>query len=109
VAANLRLIRLVKTTVLISALWTLCCAILLIGLQVRAWWRDGIWNSYSILALIKGDPDVTYTTASYTEPTIVDRLLEIPAIVPLIIVATFFRALHGWLAEIEKRSSIPRR
>jgi hypothetical protein len=87
VVATLRLLRFAKATALISALWTILCAVLLIGVQAKGWWYEGRWESYSILSPIKGDPEVTYSTASYTEPTIVDRLLQIPAIVVLIIVA----------------------
>jgi hypothetical protein len=109
VVAKGRLVRVAKTTALASALWTIFCAFLLFGLQVKSWWQNGIWRSYSVMALVQGEPEITYATASYREPTVVERLLEIPAIVLLIVVATLLLVLHGRLTEIEKQSSVPPR
>jgi hypothetical protein len=105
VVAPLRLLRFAKTTAFISALWTICCAMVVIVLQAKAWWRDGSWNSLSILAVVRGEPEVTYSTASYSAPTMIDRLLDLPALVPLLLAAMALFALYGWLAEVERRSS----
>jgi hypothetical protein len=88
VSAFLRLVRFTKTIALISALWTILCSALLAGWQVTSWLRDGLWNPYPVAAIIKGDLDVTYTTASYTDKGIVGWLLDLPAIIPLLLAAT---------------------
>ena len=105
VSAFLRLVRFTKTIALISALWTIVCSVLLVGSQVTFWLRDGLWNSYPLAAIIKGDREITYSTASYTERGIVDWILETPTIVPLVIAATLLLALYSWLATIEKQNS----
>jgi len=105
VSAFLRLVRLTKTIALISALWTILCSVLLVGSQVTFWLRDGLWNSYPLAAIIKGDREITYTTSSYTDKGFVDWFLDIPAIVPLLIAATVLLALYSWLAGIEQQSS----
>jgi hypothetical protein len=104
-ALSRRLIRFTKTTALISFLWTLFCAVLLLGWQVAIWFREGIWHSYTVAALVKADPEVTYTTSSYTAQTTIEKLLEIPAIIPLLIVAALLRAFYGWVAALENDSS----
>jgi hypothetical protein len=81
VALSQRLIRFTTTTALIAALWTIFCTALLVGWQVAVWLKAGVWHSYTVAELIKGDPEVTYTTASYTNEGMLEKLLEIPAIV----------------------------
>jgi hypothetical protein len=105
VSAFLRLVRFTKTTALISALWTILCSVLLAGRQGISWWREGLGSPYSLAALIKGDREITYTTASYTEKGILDWVLDLPAIVPLLMAATLLLALYSWLATIEKQTS----
>jgi hypothetical protein len=104
-ALDQRLIRLTKTTALISALWTSFCAAFLVGWQVTVWLREGVWHSYTVGALIMGDPEVTFTTASYTEEGIVEKLLEIPAVVPLLVAVILLFAFHSWVASFEKEFS----
>jgi hypothetical protein len=55
--------------------------------------------------MIRGDREITYSTASYTETGVVDWVLEIPTLVPLVIAATLLLALYSWLATIEQQSS----
>jgi hypothetical protein len=84
---------------LFSALWTTFCAALLVGWQITRWLREGVWHSDTVAAIIKGDPEVTYTTASYTE-------VEIPAIVPLMLAVILLLAFRSWVAGIETEGQL---
>jgi hypothetical protein len=90
---------------LFSALWTTFCAALLVGWQITRWLREGVWHSDTVAAIIKGDPQVTYSTASYTEAGILEKVLEIPAIVPLMLAVILLLAFRSWVAGIETESS----
>jgi hypothetical protein len=109
VSAFLRLVRFTKTIALISALWTIVCSVSLLAWQVGSWLRDGTWSSYPLAAMIRDDREITYSMASYTESSVVGRVLEIPTIVLLVIAATLLLALYSWLATIEQQNSPLRR
>jgi hypothetical protein len=101
-ALDQRLIRLTKTAALISALWTVFCAALLFGWQAVVWLKQGVWRSYTVASLIRGDPEVTYTTASYDSNQLLEDFLELPAIIPLLVAAILLLAFQSWMASIQK-------
>ena len=111
-----RVLKFAKVTALLSAVWTILCAVMIVGMQVTSWLGNGVWDTYrlsSILKKLKSDQNITYVTASAhkfeTELTIkqviADWLLGIPAIVPLLIVAALYLAFYLRLAAIEKEAS----
>ena len=102
-----RLVQFAKITALLSAVWTILCAALIIGLQVFS----GEWNAYrlsSVIESLKRDQNSVYVTASSnkseTEWTIADWLLELPAIVPLLIIAALLLAFYLRLAVLAKEA-----
>ena len=106
-----RLVRFAKTTALLSAVWTILCAVLIVGWQVVSWLQNGVWEPYSLSSIIKGlqgNQDITYATASANKSVtggITDWLLEIPAILPFLIASTLLLTFYTWLATIEKKNS----
>jgi hypothetical protein len=110
------LVRFAKMTALLSAVWTLLVAVLIVGRQTTSWLQHGVWDPYPISAVINGlekDRGSAYIMASSgraaTEVTILqgttDWLLEIPAIAPLLIASVLLLVFYSGLLVIEKRYS----
>ena len=108
------LVRFATMTALLSAVWTILVAVLIVGRQATSWLQNGVWETYSLSSVIndlKKDQGSTYTTASSdrtaSELTIMqgapDWLLEIPAIVPLLIASVLLLVFYSRLVVIEKR------
>ena len=108
------LVRFATMTALLSAVWTILVAVLIVGRQTTSWLQNGVWETYSLSSVINGlkkDQGSTYTTASSdrtaSELTIMqgapDWLLEIPAIVPLLIASVLLLVFYSRLVVIEKR------
>jgi hypothetical protein len=110
------LVRFAKMTALLSAVWTLLVAVLIVGRQATSWLQYGVWDPYplsSVINSVEKDRGSAYMTASSgrtaTEVTILqgmtDWLLEIPAIVPLLIASVLLLVFYSGLLVIEKRYS----
>jgi hypothetical protein len=96
--------------VLVSTVWTILCAVLIVGWQVTSWLQGGIWDPSlsSMIRSLQGNQDITYATASANKPAtegITDWFLEIPAIVPLLIASALLLVFYAWLATIEQEDS----
>ena len=106
-----RFVKFAKMTALFSAVWTVLCTATLIGWQAFS----GVTDAYrlsSIVDRLKSNDNGVYSTASLNtsagltiKQQIADWLLEIPAIVPLLVVAAMLLAFHRWLAVIENEVS----
>jgi hypothetical protein len=107
-------VKFAKITALLSAAWTILCAVMIVGFQAASWIRNGVWDGYrlsSVLKSLKGDQNITYVTASAdkfdaeltTKQAIADWLLGIPAIVPLLIVAALHLAFYLGLGSSKKK------
>ena len=104
-----KVVKLTKVTALLSAGWTILCAVMIIGWQVSSGVEDSSRLS-SIVKILKSDQKSTYVTANSTEYTgalttnqvMIDWLLQIPALVPLVIVAALLLLFYRRLAVIEK-------
>jgi hypothetical protein len=114
-SAFLQVVKFAKMTALLAAAWTILCAVLIVGWQVTSWIQNGEWEAYrvsSVIISLKNDRNYKYVTASLdkieTDSTIqqvlADWLLDIPAIVPLLIVAALLLAFYLKLSAIEKRA-----
>jgi hypothetical protein len=89
---------------------------LLLGWQVTDWIKDSIWNPYPLSSLVEslnGNQNTTYVTASVDTSTVatlkraaVEWLLEVPTIVPLLVVIALHLALYLYLAALEKKEII---
>jgi hypothetical protein len=110
------LVRFAKMTALLSAVWTLLVAVLIVGRQATSWLQHGVWDPYPLSSVINGlekDRGSAYITASSgrpaTEVTILqgttDWLLEIPAIAALLIASVLLLFFYSGLLVIEKRYS----
>jgi hypothetical protein len=108
------LLRSAKIAALLSAVWTILCAVLLIGSQVTTWLHTGAWDAYPISSAInnlKNDGVNTYVTASSDKPELtstqvmVDWLLEIPTIVALLIALSSLLAFYRLVKIIESNRS----
>jgi hypothetical protein len=111
-----RVVKVAKITALLSAVWTILCAMMIVGFQVIFWLRNDVWDTYRISSVIKsleGDRTITYVTASSDKfeaewtinRVIAEWLLGVPAIVPLLIVAALQVAFCLRLAAIDKDAS----
>ena len=112
--AFLRLIRFAKLTALIAGIWTIFCAVLLFGLEMFAFLKEGTWHALplsSVFRTTRVGSDEVYSTASIDvvktsyPATSVDALLQIPVIVPLLIAVALLTVFYLWLLKIERRSS----
>jgi hypothetical protein len=108
-----QLLRFAKLTAVLAAALTILCAVMIVGWQVTSWIQNGEWNSYpvsSVISSLQRDQNNTYVTASLKKvetgspfwEAVADWLLDIPAIVPLLIVAALLLAFYLKLSAIEK-------
>jgi hypothetical protein len=108
VPATQRLLKFARLTALLSAAWTILCALLLLGWQTMVWLRDDAWQSYTLATVIRNlhrTEDLTYVTASADRARtegVGDWLLDTPASAFLLIVAAMLLAFYLWLARAEK-------
>jgi hypothetical protein len=111
-----QLARFAKLTALFAGALTILCAAMIVGWQVTFWIQNGEWNAYPISSVINGlhsDGNTTYITASLKKvesgssikQAMTDWLLEIPAIVPLLIVASLLLVFYLKLSAIENAAS----
>ena len=108
--ALLRLIRWAKITALVATIWTISYVILIVGWQISGFVRESDWPAMSVKFVLKelgSSRTAIYETAatrgiggSYMS---FDKLLELPAIVPLLLVAALLTAFYLWLSHIEKQ------
>ena len=99
-------------TALVADIWTIFCAVLLVGWQVFVFLREGSWHPLplsSVFNTLKSSGSEIYSTASIdkigrSHPTnLVDALLQVPIIVPLILGAALLTAFYLWLSDTERR------
>jgi hypothetical protein len=105
-----------KQMAILSAVLTIVCAVLVVGLEFVSWKRDGVWNSYrlsSVIESIKGDRDVTYVMASVDrqpaeltiKQSLVEWVLGIPVIALLMVAVVLHFVLYLYLTTLEKEAS----
>jgi hypothetical protein len=105
VSAFQRTVKFAKLTALLSAVWTIVCAALL------AWISSGAAETYrvsSVARFLKSTANSFALASVPNEATadthaLADWLLDLPATVPLLIVAALLLVLYRWLAMIERR------
>ena len=108
------LLTIAKSTTLLSAVVTIVYVVAIVGVQVTAWFRTGMWETYrlgSVIRSLTSGRTAVYTTASVsapaTEPTttqaLVGWLLEIPTTTILLAVVALHFAFYLYLAAFEKR------
>jgi len=106
------LVRFAKIAALLSAAWTMLCAVLVVGPQVSAWLQDGVLDAYSLSSTISRlHGNQKYFTAgsdNLRSNWIVDWLLEVPAVVPLLTASALLLAFYAWVATVEKEISTER-
>jgi hypothetical protein len=105
-----------KQIAILSAVLTILCAVMVVGLELVSWKRDGVWNTYrlfSVIERIKGDGDVTHVTASVgrqpaeltVKQSLIEWVLVIPVIALLMVAVVFHFALYLYLTTVEKEAS----
>lgn len=107
--AFLRIIRFTKMTALLAAIWSISYVVLIVGWQILTFIREGNWPAASVKFVLTfgHDQNVTYTTAATRGiargdvPGAFDRLLEAPAILPLLCAAALLIAFFLWLSRLE--------
>jgi hypothetical protein len=102
-----RLVKLAKRVALLSAMWTAVCAVLIVGLQITCWVRNGVWDPYPLSAVISnrgGEFDASHAEEFHPahRQEIVNWLLEVPTIVPLLLALALLFAFYIWLTTLEK-------
>jgi hypothetical protein len=105
--ASLRLAKFASIASLITLAWTLLCGVMIVGWQAKFWIQEGIWPDLSIAFILTAlEGHALYQTASAERvQTSADRLLELPAIVPVLIASAFLTAFYLWLVKVERASS----
>ena len=108
--ALLRLIRWAKVTALVAATWTISYVFLIVSWQISNFVRESDWPAVSIKFVLKelgSNRAAIYETAATRgiggSRMSFDKLLELPAIVPLLFVAALLTAFYLWLSHIEKQ------
>ena len=112
--AFLCLIRSTKIAALVADVWTIAFATLILGWQTIVFLSEGAWPGVSLqVALEKlgyGNGVVYETTATrgigaHEPPSALHALLQVPAIVPSILVVVLITVFYLWLSRIEKQYS----
>jgi hypothetical protein len=112
-----RTITIAKLATLLSAVSTILCAVVIVGVQVTAWIRTGMWEAYrlgSVIRGLKGGRADVYVTASTTKSAteltdtqvLLDWFLEIPTTALLLAVAVLHFAFYLYVVAIEQRQYI---
>jgi urea transporter len=112
-----RIVRLAKSTTLLSGVSTILCAAAVFGFQLTSWLRTDVWETYPLSSAIRGlksDESAVYVTAStdkfQTELTgtqaIVDWLLGIPTVLLLLVVAGLHVVFYLYLVAVEKQQDV---
>jgi hypothetical protein len=110
-----RLVKFTKGAVVFAAALTILCTVTIVGWQVTSWIEHGEWNAYPVslvISSLQADRNDTYVTASVTKvetgspinEAITDWLLDIPVIVPLLIMSAVLLAFYLKVSAIEKTS-----
>jgi hypothetical protein len=110
-----RFVRLARLITTLSAALTILCAVMVVGLQVTSWIKNGVWEAYlvsSVIESMKSDRYDVYITASVDRQGTVrhgmlDWVMGIPAIVPLVVAAVLHFAFYSYLATLEEKVSKP--
>lgn len=109
--AFLRLVRFAKVTALVADIWTIFCAVLVLGWEMLIFLKEGSWHTLplsSVFNTTRFSNDEVYSTASIDiikKDHPVDALLQIPVIVPLLLAAALLTLFYLWLLNIERRCS----
>jgi hypothetical protein len=99
-------------TALVANIWTIFCAVLIVGWQMIVFLREGSWRSLPLSIIFNTAEDghgEIYATASIDKiernhlPNFADTLLQIPVIVPLLLGAALLTAFYLWLSDNERR------
>ena len=112
-----RVVTIAKLATLLSAVSTILCAVVIVGVQVTAWIRTGMWEAYrlgSVIRGLKGGHADVYVTASTTKTAteltdtqvLLDWFLEIPTTALLLAVAALHFAFYLYVVAIEQRQNI---
>ena len=112
--ASLRLIRFARMTALVADIWTIFCAVLIVGWQMIVFLREGSWHALplsSVFNTLESSRSEIYSTASIDKiershpANLADALLQVPVIVPLLLGAALLTAFYLWLSDTERRYS----
>jgi hypothetical protein len=99
---------------LVADIWTMFCAVLIVGWQMIIFLRDESWHALplsSIFNTVEYSRGKIYSTASIDKmdrshlTNLADALLQVPVIVPLLLGAGFLTAFYLWLSDTERRYS----
>ena len=113
-SASLRLIRFARRTTLVAVIWTIFCAVLIVGWQMTIFLREGSWHALplsSVFNTLESNRAEIYSTASIDKiershsANLADALLHVPVIVPLLLGAALLIAFYFWLSDTERRHS----
>jgi len=112
--ASLRLIRFARMTALVADIWTIFCAVLIVGWQMIIFLREGSWHALplsSVFSAPKSSRGEVYSTASIDKiershlTNLADALLQVPVIVPVLLGAALLTAFYLWLSDAERQYS----
>ena len=110
--AFLRLIRFTRITALVADIWTIFCAVLIVGWQMIIFFREGSWHALPLSSVFnapKYSRGEIYSTASIDKiershlTNLADALLQVPIIVPLLLGAALLTVFYLWLVDTESR------
>jgi hypothetical protein len=98
-------------TALVADVWTLFCAVLVVGWQVLIFFRDGSWHALPLAFVFKrleygrGEIYATSSVDKMDKGHLADTILQVPVIVPLLLAALLLTAFYSWLSKAEKQYS----
>jgi hypothetical protein len=97
-------------TALVADIWTIFCAVLIVGWQMIIFLREGSWHALPlsfVFSTLKSSRGEVYSTASTDKiershlTNLADVLLQVPVIVPLLLGAALLTAFYLWLSDTE--------
>jgi hypothetical protein len=106
-----RLVKLAKVATLLSAAFTISCALVIFGSQVASWSRTGVWDTHRLSSVVRSlKDDQTYMTASANQSqgklsskeAMIDWLLGTPTVAILLIVVAFHFVFYLFLAFLDE-------
>jgi hypothetical protein len=99
-------------TALFAGIWTVFCAVSIVAWQMITFLRDGSWHALplsSVFNTLEYNRSEIYSTASIDKiegshhTALAEALLQVPVMVPLLLVAALLSGFYLWLSVTEKR------
>ena len=97
-------------TALVADIWTIFCAVLIVGWQIIISLRDGSWRALPLSLVFNASEHNRIEVTGGIDKSgrnlaidFIDALLQVPIITPLLLAAALLTVFYLWLSDIERR------